>query len=298
VAAPPVIFDRNLIRHRRDRAARLGPSDFLLKEAASDLADRLVFIKRRFERGLVLGGYNGELARRLAGHPSIGSLATVELSPRLIEACPPPRIRADEETMPLAPASLDLVVSALSLQLVNDLPGTLLHVREALRPDGLFIAALLGGRSLHELRAAFIEAESELRGGASPRVAPFADVRDLGALLQRAGFALPVADSDTLTVAYETPLHLMRDLRAMGASNPLAERSRVPVTRTLVFRAADIYQRRFARADGKVLATFEIVALTAWAPDVSQQKPLAPGSARTRLADALGTAEERLPRRT
>ncbi len=194
--------------------------------------------------------------------------------------------------MPFAPASLDLVVSGLALHHVNDLPGSLVQIRRALKPDGLFLAALLGGETLKELREAWLIAEDEVSGGASPRVAPFADVRDLGGLLQRAGFALPVADTDVVRVTYASPLDLMREIKAMGASNVLTARRRVPVTRTLLFRAAEVYAERFALADGRIPATFEIITLTAWVPHESQQKPLQPGSAKARLADALGVMEQ------
>jgi SAM-dependent methyltransferase len=204
------------------------------------------------------------------------------------------RVVADEEALPFADASIDLFVSALSLQLVNDLPGTLVQVRRALRPDGLLLAALLGGATLHELRDAWLTAEAEISGGASPRVSPFADVRDLGGLLQRAGFALPVVDSETITVTYSDPLALMRELKAMGASNVLVARDRRPVTRGLLLRAAEIYADRFAAPDGRVPATFEVLTLTAWAPDASQPQALRPGSAQTRLADALGVKESKL----
>ena len=186
---------------------------------------------------------------------------------------------------------MDLVVTALSLQLVNDIPGTLAQIRRALKPDGLMLAALLGGETLKELRQSWLVAEEEICGGASLRVAPFADVRDLGGLLQRAGFALPVADSDVVRVTYATPLALMQELRGMGASNMMSERRRVPVTRRLLLRAAEVYVERFALPDGRVPATFEIITLTAWAPHESQQKPLKPGSAQMRLAEALGTTE-------
>jgi SAM-dependent methyltransferase len=183
------------------------------------------------------------------------------------------------------------VVSALALQFVNDLPGTLIQIRRALKPDGLLLAALIGGESLSELRLAFAEAESEVEGGVSPRVAPFADLRDLGALLQRAGFALPVTDVDRVTVRYATPLDLMHDLRRMAAGNVLMERRRVPLRRATLRRAREIYAERFADGDGRIRATFDIVWLSGWAPHESQQQPLAPGSARTRLADALRTQE-------
>ena len=197
----------------------------------------------------------------------------------------------DEEVLPFAPGSLDLVVSALSLQFVNDLPGTLIQIRRALKPDGLFLAALIGGESLTELRQAFAAAEAEVEGGVSPRVAPFADLRDLGALLQRAGFALPVADVDRVIVRYASPLDLMQELRRMGAGNVLLERRRVPLKRATLRRMLEVYAERFGGADGRIPATFEIVWLSGWAPHESQQQPLAPGSAKTRLADALRTQE-------
>ena len=193
--------------------------------------------------------------------------------------------------MPFRDASLDLVVSALALQFVNDLPGALVQIRRALKPDGLFLAALLGGETLTELRQAFAAAESDVEGGISPRVAPFADLRELGALLQRAGFALPVTDTDRLVVRYDTVFDLMHDLRRMGATNALLDRRRTPLKRATLMRMAEIYAQRFADADGRVRATFEIVWLSGWAPHPRQQQPLKPGSASTRLADALGTQE-------
>jgi SAM-dependent methyltransferase len=193
---------------------------------------------------------------------------------------------ADEEALPFRAAVFDLVVSALSLQFVNDLPGALVQVRRVLKPDGLFVAALAGGATLTELRQSFAAAESEIEGGISPRVAPFADVRDLGALLQRAGFALPVTDVDRITARYDSAFALMHDLRRMGASNALIDRRRVPLRRAML-----IYAERFADADGRLRATFDIVWLAGWAPHPSQQQPLRPGSAQTRLADALGTRE-------
>jgi len=198
---------------------------------------------------------------------------------------------ADEEALPFADNTLDLVVSGLALQAVNDLPGVLVQVRRALKPDGLFLAALLGGDTLTELRQSFAVAESELEGGVSPRVAPFPDLRDLGALLQRAGFALPVTDVDRITVRYATPLGLLHDLRHMGAANPLVERRRVPLRRATLMRAMEVYAARFADQDGKVRASFDIIWLSGWSPHESQQKPLRPGSAKKRLADALGTTE-------
>ena len=200
-------------------------------------------------------------------------------------------IVADAEALPLREDSLDLVVSALALQFVNDLPGTFVQVRRALKPDGLFLAALIGGDSLIELRQAFAAAEAELEQGASPHIAPFADVRAIGMLLQRAGFALPVADVERLSVRYQTPFALMQDLRRMGATNPLAERRRTPLRRGTMLRMAEIYAERFSDPDGRVRATFDLVWLSGWKPHASQPQPLRPGSAKTRLADALGTRE-------
>ncbi len=258
---------------------------------AEDLAQRLLLVRRRFPWAVNLGAHHGVVSRRLRDLGSIDVLIDVERSARLLAQCDGPRVLGDEEWMPFRAGSLDLVVSGLALQFVNDLPGTLIQIRRALKPDGLMLAALLGGRTLHELRGALTEAEIELEGGASPRVAPFADVRDLGGLLQRADFALPVADADTLTVTYDTPFALMRDLRGMGAANVLAERRRTPLRRATLLRAAEIYAQRHGK-NGRIAATFEIVTLTGWAPHEGQQKALAPGSAQTRLADALDTAEQ------
>ena len=238
-----------------------------------------------------IGSHHGVMARLLS--ESIDGVRAVSLSGALAlaEACPGPRAVASEEALPLKEGAIGLITSVLSLQLVNDLPGALIQIRRALKPDGLFLGALLGGDSLIELRQAFMLAEMETAGGVSPRVFPAADVRDLGGLLMRAGFALPVADSERLTVTYADPLALMRELKAMGASNPLAARSRKPLRRDTLARAAVLYAERFGEPDGRVRATFEILYLCGWAPHESQQKPLKPGSAAARLADALGTRE-------
>ncbi|OYX73661.1 MAG: SAM-dependent methyltransferase [Rhizobiales bacterium 32-66-11] len=284
----PLVFDRPLLRRRLARAAALGPADFLLERVAEDVGDRLLAVKRDFPRALDLGSATDAVARVLARHPGIETV--IRAAPR---AAGPgfPTVIADEEALPFAQGALDLIVSGLSLQHVNDLPGALTQVRRALKPDGLFLGALIGGSSLGELREVFAIAESETTGGLSPRVAPFADVRDMGALLQRAGFALPVTDVDRVVVRYASPFTLFADLRRMGAANALTERRRVPLRRATVLRAAELYGERFADTDGKVRATFEIVWLSGWAPHESQQKPLRPGSARMRLADALGTTE-------
>ena len=284
----PVIFDRRLLRARRARAAARGPETFLIERVADDLAARLLAVLRRFEIAVDLGTPGDAVRRALAGR--VGSLIALDsVAAQMRDASL--RVVADEEALPFRDASLDLVVSALALQFVNDLPGTLIQIRRALKPDGLFLAAMIGGQSLSELRASFAAAEAEMEGGASPRVAPFADLRELGALLQRAGFALPVTDVDRLIVRYDAPLALMHDLRRMAAANALTERRRVPLRRATLRRVAEIYAERFADAYGRVRATFEIVWLSGWAPHASQQQPLAPGSAKTRLADALHTQE-------
>lgn len=288
MSAGPTIFDRKLLRLRQSRARAAGPATFLLDRVADDLAERLSEVLRQFDRAADLGTPGNALRRALKASGKVGDIVAATAIPGLEEAL---QVVADEEALPFADGSLDLAVSALALQFVNDLPGTLIQIRRALKPDGLLLAAMIGGDSLNELREAFAEAESEIEGGISPRVAPFADVRDLGGLLQRAGFALPVVDSDRLTVRYDSPIALMHDLRAMGASNVLSERRRTPLRRATLKRMLEIYAHRFADSDGRLRATFEIVWLTGWAPHESQQQPLKPGSAKQRLADVLGAKE-------
>jgi SAM-dependent methyltransferase len=284
----PLIFDRSLLRLRRTRARRLGPATFLLDRVADDLAVRLEAVLREFDLAVDLGTSTDAVRRSIAGRVgrviAVDPLAAHVVNERLA-------VVADEEALPFRDGSLDLVVSALALQFVNDLPGTLIQIRRALKPDGLFLAAMIGGDSLAELRESFAEAEAEVEGGVSPRVAPFADLRDLGGLLQRAGFALPVTDVDRVTARYASPLALMHDLRRMGATNALTERRRAPLRRATLRRLFEIYSDRFADPDGRLRATFEIVWLSGWAPHESQQQPLRPGSPKTRLADALGTRE-------
>ncbi|MDX2159642.1 MAG: methyltransferase domain-containing protein [Hyphomicrobiaceae bacterium] len=292
--ASHVIFDRELLLRRRDRhAAHAKAHDFLLRHAAEDIVDRLTLVRRTFPVAVVLGAGHGVLSEAIGALSGIGLVVSADPSARALETAGGLRVVADEEALPFGAGILDLVVSALSLQLVNDLPGALVQIRRALKPDGLFLGAMLGGATLYELREALVVAETETTGGASPRVAPFADVRDLGGLLQRAGFALPVADSDTVEVGYASALDLMRELKGMGWSNMLVERSRRPLGRVTLMRAAEIYAERYGRPDGRVKATFEIVTLTGWVPHESQQKPLRPGSATSRLADALGVDERR-----
>jgi SAM-dependent methyltransferase len=288
----PVLFDRKLLRLRQRRARASEPATFLLDRVAGEFAERLSAVLRQFEFAADLGTPTDVLRHALHASGKVGAIVAATSAPAQNEAWQESlQVIADEEALPFADGSLDLVVSALALQFVNDLPGTLIQIRRALNPDGLLMAAMIGGDSLNELREAFAEAESEIEGGISPRVAPFADVRDLGSLLQRAGFALPVVDADRLTVRYDSPIALMHDLRAMGATNVLTERRRTPLRRATLKRMLEIYARRFADADGRLRATFEVVWLTGWAPHESQQKPLKPGSATSRLADALGAKE-------
>ena len=286
----PKIFDRRLLRARQARARKLGPATFLLDRTASELGERLSAVLRQFSIAVDLGTPTDVVRQVLAASGKAGTIvaATVHSNPGGRSFL---SVAADEETLPFANASLDLVVSALALQFVNDLPGTLIQIRRALKPDGLLLAALVGGESLSELREAIAAAEIEIEGGVSPHIAPFADVRELGALLQRAGFALPVVDSERLVVRYDSISALIRDLRHMGATNILNERRRKPLKRATVQRMADVYRERFADEDGRVRASFEIIWLSGWAPHEGQQKPLRPGSATRRLSDALNTDE-------
>jgi len=285
----PHVFDRALLRHRRRRARALGAATFLIDRTAADLAERLSTVLRRFARAADLGSPTDAVRRAVGG--LVDTLIAVDAAPEDVRAHAGPRVVADEEALPFADASLDLVVSALALQSVNDLPGTLVQVRRVLKPDGYFVAALLGGESLGELRQSFAAAEAEVEGGVSPRVAPFVEVRDAGALLQRAGFALPVADVDRVTVRYASAFALMADLRRMGATNPLVERRRTPLRRATLMRMTETYAARFSDPDGRVRASFDIIWLSGWAPHPAQPQPLKPGSAQVRLADALGTRE-------
>ncbi len=291
-----VVFDRRAVRVHRDRAAAgFAEYDFLTSEVAERLGERLGDVTRRFPRALDLGCLNGTLGRNIAGRNGIESIVRCDLSAAQIAAARRHGsgldLVADEELLPFAEASFDLVVSGLALHWVNDLPGTLAQIRRCLKPDGLFLAAILGGDTLCELRSVLVEAESELSGGASPRISPFADVRDAGDLLTRAGFALPVADVDSLCVSYGDALSLMRDLRGMGESNALAGRQRNFTPRRLLGRAAELYRQNFADPDGRLPARFQIITLTAWAPHRSQPQPARPGSATASLAEALGEDE-------
>ena len=292
------VFDRRLLRARRERAAAGLPAhDFLFREVAERLVDRLADIRREFAAALDLGCHNGFVAEAITRLPpgKIGALVQTDLSPQMAAAARDstglPTLAADEEYLPFGDARFDLILSSASLHRVNDLPGALVQIQRALKPDGVFLAALFGGATLTELRQAWLAAETSQEGGASPRVAPFADLRDAAGLLQRAGFALPVADSDTITVTYDNPLKLMADLRGMGETNVLIERRRTPTRRATLTAAAEQYMDKFAGGDGRVPATFQILYLTGWAPAAGQPQALRPGSASSRLADALDTQE-------
>lgn len=273
-ATAPILFDRALLLQRQARAQKLGPATFLLDRVAEDLDDRLAAVKREFsEVADIWTPGEGILPR-----DRFRSFSHVALGDSL------------QEVLTLRPESLDLAVSALAFQFVNDLPGVLAQIRRALKPDGLLLAAMIGGDTLTELRQSFAAAEAECEGGVSPRVAPFADLRDLGHLLQRAGLALPVTDVDRVVVRYANAFALMADLRRMGATNILIERRHTPTRRATLLRMAQIYAERFADPDGRIRATFDIVWLSAWAPHESQQKPLRPGSARASLEAAVKKA--------
>jgi SAM-dependent methyltransferase len=269
----PILFDRALLRARQSRALKLDPATFLLDRVADDMSERLQAVVRKFDNGADIGTAGAGLRDALTNR--VSALAHVDL----------PDIESDG--LALVPESLDLAVSALALQFVNDLPGLLTQIRRALKPDGLLLAAMIGGDTLTELRQSLAAAEAELESGVSPRVAPFADLRDVGALLQRAGFALPVTDVDRIVVRYDSAFALMQDLRRMGATNILVERRRAPTRRATLLRMAQIYGERFADPDGRIRATFDVIWLSGWAPHESQPKPLKPGSAKASLADAV-----------
>jgi SAM-dependent methyltransferase len=271
--AAPILFDRALLRARQRRAEKMGSAAFLLDRVAEDMAERLHAVLREFPTAADIGTMGDQVRAVLTTR--VGRLARIDLP--------------DCETEPLAfaPECIDLAVSGLALQFVNDLPGVLAQIRRALKPDGLLLAAMIGGDTLTELRQSFAAAEAELEGGVSPRVAPFADLRDIGALLQRAGFALPVTDVDRVVVRYVSAFALMQDLRQMGATNVLVERRRAPTRCATMLRMAQIYSERFADPDGHIRATFDVIWLSGWAPHESQQRPLQPGSAKASLAEAV-----------
>ncbi len=282
------IIDANLLiqRKRRALAHAVPGADFLVRHAADELGDRLSAVERRFDKAALLFSVTPAAEQAVLASGKATNTMRMEADAAFLGA--EEGVTAVAGHVALPPESIDLAVSLLSLQDENDIPGMLIQIRRALRPDGLFLGVMAGSGTLAELRECLIAAEAEITGGATPRVIPFADVREAGALLQRAGFALPVADVETLTVRYATMFGLMADLRAMGATNTMLERTRRPATRALFARAADIYTERFSDPDGRIRATFSLVWLSGWAPDASQQKPLKPGSGKVSLARALG----------
>jgi len=286
-----VLFDRRAWRRHRERASHQGVVDFLHVETAERLLDRLDHVTRPCRRILDLGVHGGALSRRLASRPGVEHIVAADPAIGFLSRSEPLAVAADPELLPFRDNCFDLAISALALHWVADLPGTLIQLRRTLKPDGLLLAAMLGGATLIELRRALIEAELAEEGGVSARVSPTADVSDAAALLQRAGFGMPVADIDTITVTYPDMLALMCDLRGMGETNALFLRRRTFLRRTTLARAAAIYQQRYGLADGRIPATFDILFLTGWAPQAGQPKPLRPGSARHRLADALSAVE-------
>ncbi|MBW8298110.1 MAG: methyltransferase domain-containing protein [Hydrogenophaga sp.] len=282
------IFDQDLVTANRLRARRRleTGTDFLLEIAARELSERLSLVERRFEQAVELHGATGAAARLALQTGKIDRLDRIETH-QDFSAEGDALTVAPFEAVPLEPQSVNLVLSPLALHLTNDTPGVLVQIRRALKPDGLFLAAIPGAGTLGELRDVLLTTEIELHGGASPRVIPFPDIRDVGALLQRAGFTLPVVDEESYTVRYDNLFALMRDLKAMGMANPLIGRSRKPVGRAFFLKAAERYAERYADPDGRIRATFSIIYVSGWAPHESQQKPLKPGSAKMRLADAL-----------
>jgi SAM-dependent methyltransferase len=303
VQTPPQIFDRSVWQHNRDRAAAGYAKTAFLKELACvRLVERLELVRRDFTDVLDLGCHGGQMGAALPARSSEEPLKLTQTDPsaafiKQAQAANPSaqhNFVMSDDVLPVAPASCDAVLSALFLHWMNDLPGMLSQIRLALRPDGLLLANLLGGRSLTELRGCFAEAETEICGGISPRCMPMADIRELGSLLQRVGFALPVADSELLTVTYPDMFRLMADIRAMGGQNCLIGRISHFTPRAVFMRAATLYQQKFTDSAGQIKVTVELITLTGWAPDISQPQPLRPGSAANRLAEALGASETKL----
>lgn len=281
------VFDLQSLVARKRRARRIDDrgAHFLMQRAAEDVADRLSTVQRNFDTAASILSQTDAAQRMLQQSGKVENTFRVETDAALLDG---DGLVAQDEILPLQPESVDLVISLYALQEANDLPGMLIQIRRSLRPDGLFLGCLAGAGTLGELREALLAAETELYGGASPRVFPFADVRDMGGLLQRAGFALPVTDSESVTVRYDSMFALIRDLRAMGATNSLLARSRKPANKALFLRAAEIYAERFSDPDGRVRATFSTIWLSGWTPHASQQKPARPGSATVSLAKLLG----------
>lgn len=284
-----LIFDREHIKQNRERARQdFSKHHFLYRWSAAQLSDRLMDINRTFPLALQIGSRG-----IIENHPKIEHILTTDITRRPIEPCAH-FVQASEEFLPVAPSCLDLVISNLNLHTVNDLPGSLLQIRQSLKPDGLFLACMFGGETLHELRSVLTQTELAMRGGISPRIAPFADKPQMGNLLQRAGFALPVVDSEIITVTYDNIFTLLADLRGMGEGNAIAARDKIYAGRTFFMEAAKNYADNHSEPDGRIRVSFEIIFLIGWSPHTSQQKPLRPGSAENPLAQALGTSEVKI----
>ncbi len=288
----PTVFNQQLLRKRLVRAAGSeGVNNFLMQRSAEDIASRIRLIKRDFQLCALFGETCDHMGAMLEALPNLGKMISIGRNVPDTHTKHPCHIIGTEEYLPLANESLNLAISPLTLQFVNDLPGALIQIKRSLKPDGVFIAAFLGGDSLCELRDALLSAEIDITGGAAPRIHPRVDIRDLGSLLQRAGFALPVVDSDRISVTYQSAVHLMHDLRALGLTSVLTQGAGARLNRRILARLEEIYKQRYPAAGNRIKATFEIIYLTGWAPHESQQIPLKPGSAKARLADALKTQE-------
>jgi SAM-dependent methyltransferase len=289
----PHLFNRTRLRARRAKYASNAP-EFFNQFLIDETGDRLSMIKREFADILITSAVPG-LVNHITKLETLTRPIIMDMCAQRLSSETGPAIVGDEEELPIANESLSCIISLLSLQFINDLPGALIQMRRALKPDGLFLAAMLGGDSLRELREVFLQAESELCSGVAPRVAPFAEVRDCGALLQRAGFALPVCDSDRIIVRYDSMFDLMQDLRHFGWANAMTEHAPGLMRRDVLAQASALYEQNFSGDDGRLRATFQFIWMTGWAPHESQQQPLKPGSAKMRLADALGTRETVVP---
>jgi len=291
----PHIFNRQAKKLHRNRCTKSYTAhNFLVQECAKRLIDRLLDIRKKFPQALDLGCHSGDLSENLGRYTGIQHLIQADLSPEMaaLASRHGPSLAADEEWLPFKPNCFDLVLSNLSLHWINDLPGTFVQIRQTLNDDGLFLSSMLGGETLRELRHALMTAELELENGASARISPFADVKDLGNLLSRAGFALPVSDTEIITVNYQDPFRLLTDLRGMGESNAVHLRKKSFMRRQTLMRAMEIYREQFGNPDGTCPATFEVITLTAWKPHASQQQPLKPGSGKIDLASVIATDDQ------
>ncbi len=287
-----MVFDRNLVQKNRQRAlSKFNDYDFLFKWSKNQLSERLHDVNREFNKALQIGS---RCAFTSSEHIKINEIFTCDLTNKPFTRNAPTYVQASDEFLPFAPNSMDLILSNLNLHSVNDLPGALLQIKNCLKPDGLFLASIMGGETLHELRTVLTNIELELTGGISPRVFPFADKKQMGDLLQRAGFALPVVDSEIITVTYDNIFKLLNDLRGMGENNAIIQRNKTPLSKKFFLRVAQEYHDKYAESDGRIVASFEVIFLLGWSPHESQQKPLRPGSAKHRLADILGTDEIKL----